>query len=245
MARKLSGFERMWNVYPAPTGEAEAAKAAIGGGVDVKWITNTCVIRLSRALNYAGHLIPAGQDGLATLSGADGLRYAYRVEEFRKYLVATFGSPTFSEDHDPPREGVPDGVAGRKGILCFRVTGWDDATGHIDLWDGEAPRHAAYFSRAATVMLWTVESLGSPRLATGGSPVPLTASVGHGGTNNKQDIARVQSLLAAFGLDPGDSDGVLGPRTQQAIVDFQRQVQTPTDGRIDPNGKAWRALNGL
>src|SRR4051794_14945035 len=125
MARKLSGFERMWNAYPVPSGEAEAAKAVIGGGANVKWITNTCVLRMSRALNYGGHLIPAGLEGLATLAGADGLRYAYRVEEFRKYLVTAYGAPAFSEDRDPPWEGVPESFVGQTGVICFRVKGWD------------------------------------------------------------------------------------------------------------------------
>src|SRR5262245_4829559 len=119
MPRKLSGFERMWNAYPAPGGEASEAKKIIGGDVDVEWITNTCVIRVSRSLNYAGHPIPYGFDGLTTVRGADGLRYAIRVEEFRKYLTFMYGPPAFTEDRDPPREGAPASFEGKTGIIGF------------------------------------------------------------------------------------------------------------------------------
>ena len=36
------------------------------------WITNTCTIRLSHALNYSGHPVNRGVAGLNTVSGADG-----------------------------------------------------------------------------------------------------------------------------------------------------------------------------
>src|SRR4051812_38318088 len=97
MARTLSGFERMWNVYPAPSGEAPEAKAIIGGGAMASWIENTCVIRVSRSLNYAGHPVPQGHKGLATVGGADGLRYAYRVLELYQYLMDAYGEPQLAE----------------------------------------------------------------------------------------------------------------------------------------------------
>jgi len=37
--------------------DAESAKEFIGGNVNDDWITNTCAIRLSRALNYNGILV--------------------------------------------------------------------------------------------------------------------------------------------------------------------------------------------
>jgi hypothetical protein len=34
------------------------------------------------------------------------------------------------------REGFIRRTGGRKGVIMFNVKGWDDATGHFDLWDG-------------------------------------------------------------------------------------------------------------
>ncbi len=245
MPRKLSGFERMWNVYPAPVGEAAEAKSIIGGGANVGWIDNTCVIRISRCLNYAGHPVPQGYKGLETVGGADGLRYAYRVTELDAYLRASYGAPSISEDRDPPSPIAPESFAGQKGLVCFHVKGWSDATGHFDLWDGARPRHAEYFAGASSVMLWRVASDGTTHLGEGARPVPIDKSVGQGGDNDREDVARVQSLLAARGFDAGPADGLLGPRTMAAIVAFQTAMGKVTDGRVDPNGRTWRDLNGL
>lgn len=245
MPRKLTGFERMWNAYPAPKGESAEAKRIIGGDVDAPWLTNTCVVRVSRSMNYAGHPIPRGFSGLSTVRGADGMRYAFRVEELRKYLVHTYGPPTFSEDRNPPRDGVPKSFEGQTGIICFRVKDWSDATGHVDLWDGQAARHNQYFHKSYSVLLWRVEPNGEAKLAAGAEPVPISASVGQGGVNKPEDVARVQALLDARGFDPGPADGVVGPRTIGAIADFQKRFLRSADGRVDPDGRTWRELNGL
>ena len=44
---------------------------------------------------------------------------------------------------------------------------------------------------------------------------------------DKQDL---QNLLAARGLDPGDNDGVIGPKTRVAIRQFQREIGEVPDG---------------
>lgn len=44
---------------------------------------------------------------------------------------------------------------------------------------------------------------------------------------DKQDL---QNLLAAHGLDPGDNDGVIGPKTRVAIRLFQREIGEVPDG---------------
>lgn len=245
MSRKLTGFERMWNVYPAPSGEAPEAKKIVGGGADADWIQNTCVIRLSRCFNYAGHPIPKGFKELSTVSGVDGLRYAYRVAEIDAYLRATFGPPDFEDLRPTPVDAVPATFVGQRGIIGFQVKGWADATGHFDLWDGEKPRHAEFFRAASTVLLWRVASDGTTHLGAGATPIVIERAVGPGAANQPSDVARVQSLLAARGFDAGPSDGLLGPRTTQAIVDFQTAMGKGADGRVDPNGATWRDLNGI
>jgi hypothetical protein len=245
MPRKLTGFERMWNAYPAPGGSAEDAKKMIGGAVNAKWITNTCVIRVARALNYAGHPIPQGFAGLTTIAGADGMRYAIRIEEFRKYLTHMYGPPAVSEIRKQLSPDVPPALAGQTGIIAFLVKGWADATGHVDLWDGEYCRHSQYFEKASQILLWRVEPTGEAKIAPGTFPVPLVGSVGQGGKNRPADVARVQALLDARGFEIGPADGVMGPHVIEAILALQKPFLEAPDGRVDPNGRTWRELNGM
>jgi hypothetical protein len=150
--RTLPSFDAMWNAFPH--GEADDVKGLIGGRVNADWITNTCTIRLSRALNEAGFLLPRGpansQPGLHTVTGADGNNYAYRVAEMRDYLVKTVGQPLITQSGSAID---PAAFAGRKGIIAFSVP-FSDATGHLDLWDGNQPAHGEYFSKATKVEFW-------------------------------------------------------------------------------------------
>jgi hypothetical protein len=80
----------------------------------------------------------------------------------------------------------------------------------------------------------------------------IQASVGRGGVNRPADVVRVQALLNANlsklapGTAPLAADGKVGPKTIAAIEDFQRRVvkMTRPDGRVDPDGKTFRALTG-
>jgi hypothetical protein len=150
--RTLPSFEAMWSSFPH--GNENDVKEAIGGRVNAAWITNTCTIRLSRALNQAGFLLPPGppneQAGLHTVTGKDGNNYAYRVAEMRDYLVKTVGAPLITQTGSAIN---PAAFAGQKGIIAFTVP-FSDATGHFDLWNGSKPAHAEYFSRATKVEFW-------------------------------------------------------------------------------------------
>lgn len=46
------------------------------------------------------------------------------------------------------------------------------------------------------------------------------------------DVAELQRRLGQLGFDPHWVDGILGPRTHQAIQDFQRNVGLPDDGLV-------------
>jgi len=52
MAASGPSFDAMRKAYPK--GTVAEVKKLIGGKVNATWITNTCVIRVSRALNYSG-----------------------------------------------------------------------------------------------------------------------------------------------------------------------------------------------
>lgn len=78
----------------------------------------------------------------------------------------------------------------------------------------------------------------------------LTASVGRGAANKSADVLVVQSLLnqriGNLGLAHLTLDSVVGPKTLTAIEAFQRvMVGMPRpDGRVDPNGRTFRELDG-
>jgi len=108
------------------------------------------VIRISRALNYAGAPVPTKRKGLLVVPGADGYHYALRVREFRRYLIDTYGSPDLLAKGGSP----PEDWRRHKGIIVFDVRGWSNATGHVDLWNGVGCEYACYWGKASEVMLW-------------------------------------------------------------------------------------------
>lgn len=50
----------------------------------------------------------------------------------------------------------------------------------------------------------------------------------------------IQRALKNAGFDPGSIDGKLGPKTKQAIVDFQKMKGLKSDGKVGP--KTWSEL---
>ncbi len=244
MAKKqLSNFDSMWNEYPL--GESAAVKKRIGGNVDADWITNTCVVRVSRAFNYSGHHIPNDRASLVTVRGGDRLRYAFRVAEFSRYLKAVYGAPSTTFAKGPTDEAPPD-FLGKQGVIAFEVKGWSDATGHFDLWKGKKCINSDYFNRAHKVGLWEIPD--SEDRVTAVRPAPMLhkirGSVGRGGKNSATDVRLVQLLLSQRGYDPGLIDGVCGQETEDTIHTFQLRFLRHPDGRVDVDGRTWKELNG-
>jgi peptidoglycan hydrolase-like protein with peptidoglycan-binding domain len=50
---------------------------------------------------------------------------------------------------------------------------------------------------------------------------------------NAEQVKTVQQALKDKGHDPGDVDGKLGPKTQQAIRDYQQKEGLKATGRLD------------
>ncbi|MEM6712271.1 MAG: peptidoglycan-binding protein [Pseudomonadota bacterium] len=61
----------------------------------------------------------------------------------------------------------------------------------------------------------------------------VRASAGNGSSANQAAIAQAQRLLAERGYDPGPADGLIGPRTTEAIRAFQRSVGLAANGSVD------------
>ena len=49
-----------------------------------------------------------------------------------------------------------------------------------------------------------------------------------------EDIAELQSRLNSLGFDSGKVDGIYGPQTERAVVDFQHNRHLAEDGRVGP-----------
>lgn len=227
----LPDFRTLWLGYPR--GSSTEVKAKIGGQVNYDWITNTCTIRTSHAFNYSGAKIPKGHPGLGTTAGADGLRYAYRVAEFRRWLEASYGPPTHRVQRKAGSIQASD-FAGRQGLICFEVEAWSDATGHFDMWNGTRAVAGAYFEQAHEVALWEAK--------TTSEPFAIQAAVGKGLANRKADVKVVQTLLNLACADAGLIDGDCGPKTLYAIQRFQQWYDLPVDQIVQPDGVTFRKL---
>lgn len=152
--KNLPSFAAMVKAYPNQATPDEVF-ALIGGHVELNHFPNSCVVRISRALNYSGQPIRHG-GGTLTVSGADGKWYAFRVAEFELYMGQEYGPPQVEASGSKdigPTSRTP--FAGKRGVIAFRVKGWSNATGHFDLWDGARCIHEDYFARANHVALWT------------------------------------------------------------------------------------------
>ena len=75
-----------------------------------------------------------------------------------------------------------------------------------------------------------------PRPSDASSARSSTDSMGRASKNgqwSQEDVRSVQEALKGKGHDPGPVDGVMGPRTQQALRAFQRAQNIQTSGQLD------------
>jgi hypothetical protein len=158
---KLPALGDLIASYPAGTPESVAT--LIGGTVksnyfDPKYTAykDTCAIRVSRALNYAGDPIPAAGGGLSnpymddkkirTDKGADGKWYIYSTYDLRAYFLGRYGKPTKVF----PGTATKADLAKTTGLVAFGF--W-----HFDIWDGtKCAGHDGGFGNAKVkeILVW-------------------------------------------------------------------------------------------
>ena len=154
-------WTKFWNEYPdyGTYPDSAVVKKDIGGAVNAAYITNTCAVRLSRGLNYSGAPVPSNFAGLLTVKGADGLNYALRVAEMRKWLPQALGSPDFDKTKKKGEAFDKTTLSAFKGIIAFDIS-FSDATGHLDAWDGSVfsseYKVSDYWTPATRITLWTL-----------------------------------------------------------------------------------------
>jgi hypothetical protein len=152
-------WSRFLAEYPDYTTQpsSEAVKKRIGGNVDAAYILNTCTVRLSRGLNYAGVEVPASHPGMITVKGADKKSYALRVAEMRTWLPKVLGKPDFDETKLAGAAFNKGALAAMNGIIAFDIH-FADATGHLDSWNGRSfsneLKAGDYWTRATRITVW-------------------------------------------------------------------------------------------
>src|SRR5262249_22662342 len=116
-------YAALWNQYPDYRSypKPEEVKTLIGGNVNDGWITNTCAIRMSRALNYNGIPVPGNYAGLHTVKGGDGKRYAFRVRELHPWLEHVLGVPDFDLKKRKGDAFDKTPISSLKGIIGFDI----------------------------------------------------------------------------------------------------------------------------
>ncbi|WP_276785232.1 type VI secretion system amidase effector protein Tae4 [Thalassolituus oleivorans] len=153
-----------WNslIDNFPNKPAEDVFTEIGGKVklnyDIGVFSNACATRISRTLNLSGkdHEIPFyktkdsnDNDVIQVSSGGRKLWYIYRVKVITQYLKETYGQPKIVDPNSYKRD-----LSGKKGIIIFEVSGWSDATGHTDLWNGVSCVGSDYGDKASQIFFW-------------------------------------------------------------------------------------------
>jgi peptidoglycan hydrolase-like protein with peptidoglycan-binding domain len=63
-----------------------------------------------------------------------------------------------------------------------------------------------------------------------------------GNTRPSENVRVLQRRLAVLGWNPGDDDGVFGPRVAAAVLGVQAAAGLVTDGVVGP--RTWKALDG-
>ena len=59
------------------------------------------------------------------------------------------------------------------------------------------------------------------------------ASQGQGAQQDQETIKQVQEQLRSMGHDAGPADGIMGPKTQAAVKEFQESKGLQASGRLD------------
>lgn len=142
--------------------------------VDERWVTmytNTCALRLTKALNDYGSTILASANkipGVHTDKSLTKRRYIISVDGVRAYLEDQWGPadviiPNKGKLFDPASH---IDFKNKPGVIIFKID-FKDATGHVDLWYGDKFSHEKdggwdgagtppkdYWSVSTNIMLW-------------------------------------------------------------------------------------------
>jgi N-acetylmuramoyl-L-alanine amidase len=121
----------------------------------------------------------------------------------------------------------------------------DAAPGSSDVFDASCDRAVRQFQQSRGLSVdgivgeQTYRTLDEARWRLGDRVLGYTVSKPFVG----DDVAELQQRLLEMGFDPGRCDGILGPRTEAALKDLQRNVGLVADGTCGP--QTLKALHRL
>jgi peptidoglycan hydrolase-like protein with peptidoglycan-binding domain len=98
------------------------------------------------------------------------------------------------------------------------------------------PSFAQTTTQPSTKMPGTESTPSEPRGGTGTDTMNRDtprAQDATGTTQSTAQVRRAQEALKAEGHDPGPIDGVMGPKTKEAVRGFQKQENLQETGRLD------------
>ncbi|KAI8509067.1 hypothetical protein Bbelb_129150 [Branchiostoma belcheri] len=110
---------------------------------------NTCAMRVSRALTYAGRQIAPGSCNWSGVRDSQDRPYIIRVATMRCYLENQYGAADVTGSSE-------SSFRGKDGIIVFQNCGFQAATGHVDLWDGYScvGQCPGYFNACSDIRLF-------------------------------------------------------------------------------------------
>jgi hypothetical protein len=78
-----------------------------------------------------------------------------------------------------------------------------------------------------------VETAGQDRVENTAQSAPQANPARQMPEDRQTLVSEVQRALSTVGLEPGPVDGLMGPKTRDAIMAFQERIGTESDGEID------------
>jgi peptidoglycan hydrolase-like protein with peptidoglycan-binding domain len=79
---------------------------------------------------------------------------------------------------------------------------------------------------------------------SGSEPGAASRMSRSGGMAGNEDVKKVQQALKDKGQDPGDIDGVMGPKTKEALKAFQEKQGLKATGSLDDQTKKALGIEG-
>lgn len=120
---------------------------------------NACALRISRALNYSGNIIPIFKNNnneQKTERGTDNLNYILDASSLLAYLKKTFPNSTPIHLVNKTPTEIKTALNGKWGIYIMipknRAT--FGASGHADFWSNTGCLSGCYFDKAKEVYFW-------------------------------------------------------------------------------------------
>jgi len=157
-----SDFVKVWKNYPGyDKVPSDELLEQLGG--DMSWMSNTCAIRTTMALNSIK--VRPGDICNARWKDEKRRKYVIRVKAMTRFLRATYGAPAWTgkgvktEALDEEGNNIykhPESIKGKAGIIHYHDCDFSDASGHYDVWDGYRVKGHDQLRRCKTFDLYNI-----------------------------------------------------------------------------------------